>query len=802
MRGILLQAMLLLLLLLLRQDCARCESRDVGGPYTADYTLEQGLRWHHSAGDIDERNHAAASGEVPPLPTARDIHDAISTLAAQSMKVLSSRGVLSRAGSSRRLLMEKESPENHPAAQLKPDFMEEDRELCDHPETSWAPGQYEELNSVFEEKYRWYTSFGGTFFLGTDEITIKSFDGAIRVRVEGDTMRLTVHSSGGRSNVKAGMHEQSGTCGESTDMLKLGMRLDKLGFMPKGGFNLPSWISTIARLAGVDVSHGLHLHEFTGAAKQFMPDIPEYEFELEIAIDATARLDPTTHRWITHQGKDIKICSPGIRFQGNLAEMRITTWIVDVFKGVVAQAAHDASYCFIKYQLGHLPWAGQVLKFVAEDNLHHQNHENDRVGGNSVFQVMLDKKLIADEGLEDGSKHGGDEGVLAGKIGEHVDPGKFLHFRVGYQMDVPTLRFASHMLQTSQIMAARLRKEERKDHEEISEVESASPKGKRPKRVLTKEEQKMLTNLKKMGFDESVLDAIWVIRDALHSMTRDISDAAAWLGGVVENVWKVLFTSGNEVETLASFGVHLDPDPSAKGGKLTAKVNRLKVAVKAEETPIDVDIFFMDPEDVLSNLKEGKNLDTDRTSNKVSKEQILFYWKGLASLADVEGLSVSGSTRALQPKRVASFFDHPLAAEVVESIINFVEKHSVQFNISTVNSLPGATIHHVSFDTKRVQVGAEVGYAGPLHLEDLFDEVRRCGNEGAAALVAYDILCKSPRGECLNKANKMYYEITENNLIAFDAEKQACHQEEGRRRKFTTLKDIRRYPEEPLVNGK
>ena len=50
--------------------------------------------------------------------------------------------------------MEEESPDDHPAAQLKPDYMEEDRELW-HPEKNWARGQYEELNHVFR-------STGGT----------------------------------------------------------------------------------------------------------------------------------------------------------------------------------------------------------------------------------------------------------------------------------------------------------------------------------------------------------------------------------------------------------------------------------------------------------------------------------------------------------------------------------------------------------------------------------------------------------------------------------------------------------------
>ena len=74
---------------------SRSRKQGTGAAYTADYTLEHGLRWHHSAKDIDERKHAALPGEVTP-PTARDIHNAISTLAIQSMKVLSSRDSHSR----------------------------------------------------------------------------------------------------------------------------------------------------------------------------------------------------------------------------------------------------------------------------------------------------------------------------------------------------------------------------------------------------------------------------------------------------------------------------------------------------------------------------------------------------------------------------------------------------------------------------------------------------------------------------------------------------------------------------------
>ena len=73
---------------------------------------------------------------------------------------------------------------------------------------------------------------------------------------------------------------------------------------------------------------------------------------------------------------------------------------------------------------------------------------------------------------------------------------------------------------------------------------------------------------------------------------------------------------------------------------------------------------------------------------------------------------MSGSTRALQPKR-GYFLRSSSSSSSCQTIINFVNEHSMQLNISTVTLFQGK-IHHLSMNTKRVQVGAEVGYAGPL----------------------------------------------------------------------------------------
>ena len=89
------------------------------------------------------------------------------------------------------------------------------------------------------------------------------------------------------------------------------MRLNKLGFMPKGGFDLPTWLNTVPGLQE-DVSRGIHLHEFTGVGNNFCRDSC-LRIRARYRRRRVCRLDPTTHRWVTHK-KDVKICSPGIRF--------------------------------------------------------------------------------------------------------------------------------------------------------------------------------------------------------------------------------------------------------------------------------------------------------------------------------------------------------------------------------------------------------------------------------------------------------------------------------------------------------
>jgi hypothetical protein len=739
-------------------------------------------------------------------------------------------------------------------------------EICGKPQKNWKPGEYDAITKKFKRDavqgtgYRWWTSFGGKFFVGTDEITLQSFDGAIIVRVDGDTMRLTAHKSGEASNVQPFKNDPT-ACG-GTSMVTVGLKLQRLGLMPQGGFEFPTWLSLLLRAAGLDYSQGIHLHEATFLAKSILPADHVYEFDLQFAIDASARLNPETRRWGAVQARDAKVCSPGIQARGGLAELKIASVLVKMMEKKVGEILYDFSYCFVKYNLGHMPWFGQIAEFVAADNLHADAHTADKVGGKSVLRIALDKRLTP--------PRPGDPGFveLDGELRDtHVSalelPMSKLRLRFGHQLDVPTLRFTSHMLRTAQIMAARDRNEKRAAEEAMTAargvVFDAAPRddassvaaaaaaaapapapaattttttaahiaSQTQRRILTESDAKLLEHLQRMGFDETVLDAILVIKEAVASMTEDVSQAATWLGGVVENVWKVLFTSGNEVEALASLGVHLRPDArTGENGGLTAKINKFQVSVTAEDTPIDLDIFFMDSEVLLANLQEGRDLETGGSRSRsrpsprprppgahseggdgsqqppqqtaaaeAAVEQDLFYWKGKASLANVEGLSVAGTTRALQPKRAAKFFEHPRSAEMVESLIRLVNDNAVEFDLSTVNTLPGSTIHHVSLNTKRIQVGAEVGYQGPLHLERILNELKRASSEGARTVVANDRLKRSPRGRCLEAARVELLRENAAGLEARAAARAVCEGagDEGPRR-FSGVADVRQFP--------
>ena len=433
-------------------------------------------------------------------------------------------------------------------------------------------------------------------------------------------MRLTSHASGGESNVRAGGHKEPQTCSQGTSMLKVGLKLHKIGLMPEGGFEFPTWLSLLMRTSGIDYSQGMHLHEFSGAAGMVLPADHVYEIELELAIDASARFDPDTKRWVVVQARDIKVCSPGIQPRGSLAKMKIASFFVGLLKNLVGEILYDVSYCFVKYNLGHMPWFGQIVEFVAADNLlHAEKPPAGKAEANSVLQIMLDKKLTLSQARAIELN-----GAVSGSLDQLLDPLKSLHFRIGHQLDVPTLRFTSHMLRTAQIMAARNRNEARMVEAEMAGSNSARTAARTSSleeltteakdedagsrlRVLSENDKQLLKNLKRMGFDETVMDAILVIKAAVAHQTNEISAAATWLSGVVENVWQVLFTSGNTVEALASFGVHLKPDAqTGKNGQLTAKVNKFHVSVEADDTPIDLDIFFMDPGRLADQSPRGK----------------------------------------------------------------------------------------------------------------------------------------------------------------------------------------------------
>lgn len=732
--------------------------------YSADFTPEHGLRWRHSGQEMKEHQNEVARGDAAPLPTARGIRDALSNLVFQSLENFVTSRAGHRRGSSRKLLMEGQSLERHPAAQLKPTFMDADTEICDK-DIKWSDGQYERVEAKFKENYKWWTSFGGHFFFGTDEIVLKQFDGAIAVQVEEDTMRLTAHSSGGRSNVRAGMHNKPDECGKNTDMLKIGLRLNKLGVMAKGGFNFNLFKELGVSMLGMDKSLGFHLHEFKGISKFLTGNDQHVELELEVAIDASARFNQSTGMWSMTQKDDVKACCPGIKIGGALGKKKIFSGVMKhISKKVLNEIFYNFPYCFVKYQLGHLPWLGQIAQFVAEDNL-------NRRDSNSMLKIILDEKLTFPQNY--GFTNEVEEQPVANKDLVLDDRAGSLHLRVGHQLDVPTLPFISHMLRTSQLMAARLKNEQRESEREASTrpIDSAR-EARMPRRELSKEDEELLDDLQNMGFDESVLDAILIIREAISAFTQDASEASVWIGGMVKNVWKVLFADGNDIEAMASFGLRMRPDSSGNAGGLTGEVNRLKVAVDAKKTPIDLEIFFRDVGDLVQNLKEGKGVQADR---KWLKYENLFYLEGKASLVDIANLSLSGSTQDIQPQQAARFFEHPFAANIVHSIIELVNRTPIHLDISTENSLPGATIHHMSMNTKRIQSGAELVYAGPLHLEEIFTEFVRCAQEGADILNAYNNLIKSPKGKCLEMAKAGYVSAKKHDLLSYEARKKACN---------------------------
>ena len=203
----------------------------------------------------------------------------------------------------------------------------------------------------FEENYKWSSSLGGKFFFGTDEISLESFDGAIGIRVEGGTMAsLHMRPAASPTSEQAAIKSPR-RAARAPSMLKVGLKLHKIGLMPEGGFEFPTWLSLLMRTSGIDYSQGMHLHEFSGAAGMVLHADHVYEIELELAIDASARFDPDTKRWVVagtrHQG-----VFAGIQPRGSLAKMKIASFFVGLLKTWWVEISHDVSYCFVNTILG------------------------------------------------------------------------------------------------------------------------------------------------------------------------------------------------------------------------------------------------------------------------------------------------------------------------------------------------------------------------------------------------------------------------------------------------------------------
>ena len=93
-----------------------------------------------------------------------------------------------------------------------------------------------------------------------------------------------------------------------------------------------------------------------------------------------------------------------------------------------------------------------------------------------------------------------------------------------------------------------------------------------------------------------------------------------------------------------------------------------------------------------------------------------------------------------------------MALEFFNSIVALVLTEPVNFDLTTVNDLPGASIDALTINAKRTSLGFKLGYAGPLDLTKLGRGVQEAANRGAKALKKHHAWAHGPQAKCLEKA--------------------------------------------------
>ena len=333
--------------------------------------------------------------------------------------------------------------------------------------TGWLeePDKLRATRLKFKQAYVFNLQMGDVF-LGTDQIDLLGFDGMINLQVVGTTMSLVMHSSckdktsaDCQSNVEHHIDAIDAETGQpiphectGVNMLALKFKVNKLGIAHPGlSKSLPYYVP-------FDFYDGVHLSELPLFFSKFLPSNHEYELHVRIGLSASATLDPLTKQW--HMSKDdVHLCSPGIELGGEIAEGRFVSWLAGLIKGIVSNNLLVPVYCAMKYTLPTVPWLGPVLNFVASDEARkrqQQQHsaeepfsttgkngddeEEDRDFSEDVLNKLADSSIsIEDE----------EDNVFQLSLDNKIDPDSssettvydLLHFRTGWQLNVPTLRF-------------------------------------------------------------------------------------------------------------------------------------------------------------------------------------------------------------------------------------------------------------------------------------------------------------------------------------------------------------------------
>jgi hypothetical protein len=742
--------------------------------FVADVT-QHGVKWH-------------GGKAAPAMPTAAHARRAVRTVFLEALKAYerhhTGSGSGATAGASPVL------PAIDPIDPIDP----EDAELCGPkpPGKQWIKtDEFDQKKAVadkFKSTYIFHREVLPDVFVGTDRMTLLGFDGMIRLRVEGNTMRLTVHNSMGESNVGP-FNEADPTACADVNKLSVKLELLKLGVMApdltpetagsawenaEGGIwsglkavggNLVGKAVVHGLTGGVDLRLGAHLHEMRSVLGSLLPASHKYTVQLQIALDASATLDPQTGRWKIAQN-ELKLCSPGLEllgdFKGKDGKESYLEWLAGKFKDVVARKARGPAFCFFKYGISSLPWVGEFARFVANDNM--ADATSVTTDEASLFQVSVDNKISRPSDF--------------GMSGD----GDRLRFRTGYQLNVPTLHFTSHVLATANIEAARSTAQEAANEAEATANEQETGV------KMTAKDQRLLRELKALGFSDDVLPAIKTLQRIGDELTKSTAEASAWLSGVLDNVWRLLFTGGNEVEAMVKAGMHLDKDQAGGNGGVQAKLDHVKVSVVAEKSPVNLKVFLMNREDIIANVMEGEDITAERENagggtdvggggsggggggggdapadmlpppiRQSSQEEDLFHMRGKTTLGEINDATLSGSLHSLQRENINSFLkntleeenDHALAQELVGLVLDLVTKNAVSFDLTTTNSLPGTEIDHMSINTKRLKLGGEIGYFGPWDLQSVVEASMKAVNAGATAARKALEEGESQRGKCM-----------------------------------------------------